>query len=132
MVLLTGRVIWFGEGLNRRLGIRVVPDAQQRVLALETDDGQLIPLIEDLRTRAFRRDERLRAMHIELRVRHYRATPALQILGVYELTDGGKYEVDYWCDVCSIPMYETGPCACCQQENRLRKRKVDDEGNVAE
>jgi hypothetical protein len=123
---LQGRVVWYGEALERRLGVKTVPEAAQRVLALETRDGRLIPLIEDLRTRAFRQDERLRQMDLELRVRRYQATPAVQVLTVYELRDGVKYEVDYWCDICAIPMYETGPCACCQQENRLRKRKVDD------
>ena len=49
----------------------------------------------------------------------------MQILGVFERVDGQTYEVDYWCDICSIQMFETGLCACCQQDNRLRKRKVE-------
>jgi hypothetical protein len=125
VVLVRGHVVWYAEALQRRLGIGTVPEAADRVLALETDEGQLVPLIEDLRTRAFRKDDRLRQMHVQLRLRRYRTTPSVQILTVFELQDGVKYEVDYWCDICSIPMYETGPCACCQQDNRLRKRQVD-------
>jgi hypothetical protein len=116
--------VWLGEALAERLEINVVPEAIERTLALATTDGELIPLVEDLRARAFRRDPRLRQMQVELRVRRYRATPAVQIITVYERLDGRTFEIDYWCDICSIPMYETGPCACCQQENRLRKREV--------
>jgi hypothetical protein len=124
-VLLDGRVVWYADALQRRLGIQTVPEAAERVLALETDDGTLIPLVDDLRTRAFRKDPRLREIDVRLRVRRYRATPAVQILTIYERAEDGIYEVDYWCDVCSIPMFEPGPCACCQQDNRLRRQRIE-------
>ena len=37
----------------------------------------------------------------------------------------GKFELDYWCDICAIGMYESGPCDCCQEPNRLRERRVE-------
>ncbi len=121
-----GRVVWFGEALAEGLGVQTVPEARRRELALRTDQGELIPLIENLRARAFRKDERLRQMHVRLSVRKYRRTPALQIVRVYEIApDGQLLQVDYWCDVCAIVMFEEGPCACCQEPNRLRKRPVE-------
>ena len=122
---LRGNVVWYGAALRKTLGITTVEEATERVLAIATKDGQLLPIIEDLRGRAFRTDERLRQMDVELRVRRYQATPAVQVLRVYEWRDGQKYQVDYWCDVCAIVMFETGPCACCQDHNRLRQRAVE-------
>ena len=122
---LRGQVVWYEEALQERLGIQTVPEAKQRVLALATKDGQLIPIIEDLRGRSFRTDPRLREMEVELMVRRYEATPSVQILRVYQWKDDQKFQVDYWCDVCAIVMFEDGPCSCCQDHNRLRTRLVE-------
>ena len=43
-----------------QFGITTVDEAANRVLAIATKDGQLIPIVEDLRGRAFRVDERAR------------------------------------------------------------------------
>lgn len=123
---ISGKVVWYGEALERRLGVTAVPESLERILALETDDGQLLPMIEDTRARAFRIDDRLRKMHVKLRVRQYEATPAIQVLGVFELRNGKTLRIDYWCDICAITMYEAGPCSCCQADNRLRRREVDE------
>ena len=122
---LRGQVVWYEEALQQRLGIQTVPEAKQRVLALATKDDKLIPIIEDLRGRAFRTDARLREMEVELMVRRYEATPSVQILRVYQWKDGRKFQVDYWCDICAIVMFEDGPCSCCQDHNRLRTRLVE-------
>ncbi len=119
-----GRVVWLGEALARRYGINSVPEAEKRILALETDDGRLLPLVEDVRGRAFRRDARLRAMKVELLARRFEHTPLLQIIRVVELQNGKRYEIDYWCDICAIAMYELKPCDCCQGPIELRRREV--------
>lgn len=121
---LRGRVVWLGAALKESFGISTVPEVAENALALQTTDGQLLPLVENLRGRAFRKDERLRNKDLELLVRQYDRQPYLQILRVYEIDDGQLYELDYWCDVCAIVMFETGPCACCQDDNRLRRRLV--------
>ncbi len=123
---IRGHVMWMSEALNRVLGITSVPEAKERILAIETAEGDLLPIVEDLRGRAFRTDQRLREMQVELSVRRYDATPMVQIVKIHEIQDGKKYVVDYWCDVCAIVMFEMGPCACCQDDNRLRKRLVED------
>jgi hypothetical protein len=122
---ISGRVVWMAEALNKRFGITLVPEAADRLLALQTPEGTLYPIMEDLRGRSFRTDSRLREMDVQLLVRQYHGSPMVQVMRIYELAKEGKYELDYWCDVCAIVMYEFGPCACCQDQNRLRKRRVE-------
>jgi hypothetical protein len=121
---LRGKVVFLAEALERRTGVASVGEAHDRILALETRAGEIIPLLEDPRGRAFRSDERLRKMEVELLVRHYAATPTRQIIRVSEVAGGSRFEIDYWCDVCSIVMYELKECECCQGPIELRRTKV--------
>jgi len=121
---IEGRVVWLADALAKRFGVRVVPEARERLLAVESARGRIDPILEDVRGRAFRGDPRLRAMTVRLLVRRYRDVPLIQIVDVHEIRDGHVYAIDYWCDVCSISMFEKGRCSCCQQPNRLRKRLV--------
>lgn len=123
--LIRGKVQWLAAALKEDFGISTVPEISEHMLALKTKDGELFPIVENSRGRAFRKDERLRKMDVEIVARRYAKQPLIQVLRIYELDGGKKFEVDYWCDVCAIPMYETGPCSCCQDHNRIRKRKVD-------
>lgn len=120
---LRGRVVWLAESLAKR-GIKTVPEAAERVLALETPKGDLHPLVEDIRGRGFRRDERLRKMDLELLVRHHKGSPMVQVVRAFELTKDGKHELDYWCDICAIAMFELKECDCCQGPIELRKRRI--------
>jgi hypothetical protein len=122
---IRGHVVFLAEAMEKRFGLPSVPEAKDRILALETATGELIPLLEDVRARAFRRDERLRKMEIELLVRRYSGSPAVQIIRVFEATKDGKFELDYWCDICAIIMYELKECDCCQGPVELRRRKVE-------
>jgi hypothetical protein len=122
---IRGRVVYLAEALEKRTGVAAVAEAKERILALETKSGELIPLLEDVRGRAFRRDERLRKMEVELLVRRYRGSPVVQIIRVFEVAKDGLYEVDYWCEICAIAMYELKDCECCQGPIELRKRKSD-------
>lgn len=121
---LQGRVVWLSEAMRRRFGVNWTSTTAKNVLALETSEGRLYPLVEDVRGRSFRKDQRLREMDVELLVRHYESPDVLQVVRILELRDGKKSVVDYWCDVCAIVMFEDGPCDCCQDHNRLRKRPV--------
>lgn len=121
---IRGRVVYLAEALEQR-GVSSVPEAKDRVLALETRDGELVPLLEDVRGRAFRRDERLRKMEVELLVRRYKGSPVVQIIRVFEVAKDGLYEIDYWCEICAIAMYELKDCECCQGPIELRRRKSD-------
>ena len=45
----------------------------------------------------------------------------LQVLSIYTFDEKGARQLtDYWCDICSIPMYEIKECECCQGPIRLR------------
>jgi len=122
---LRGRIVFLNEALEKRYGITTVPEAAERTLAIQTADGTLAPIVEDVRGRAFRTDERLRKPEVEILVRRYDGSPAVQVIRLFELAKDGKYELDYWCDVCAISMVELKPCECCQDETRLRRQKVD-------
>ncbi|MBI3465932.1 MAG: hypothetical protein HY000_23185 [Planctomycetes bacterium] len=121
---LRGRVVWMAEALHRRFGIETDADAAQSLVALETADGELHPIVKDFRGRAFHMDPRLHKMDLELVVRQFERSPMVQVIGVYSLKPDGKYEVDYWCEICAIPMYEPKLCECCQAPNELRERRV--------
>jgi hypothetical protein len=123
-VVERGRVVWAAEAMERRHGVTSGDDAKDRVLALETADGRLLPLIEDVRGRAFRKDERLRKMELELEARRFQGSPFLQVIRTYEIKDGRKYEIDYWCEICSIALYELKPCDCCQGPLELRRTEA--------
>ncbi len=122
---IRGRVVYLHEALEKQYGITTVPEAKERVLALQTADGTLIPLVEDVRGRAFRADERLRKLDVELLVRRYTGSPAVQVIRLFETAKDGKHELDYWCDICAIAMFELKPCDCCQGETELRRRRVE-------
>ena len=81
-----------------------------------------MPLVKDFHSRGFWRDPRLRADEVEFVVRRYEQSPAVQLVRWFAIRKGRKYELDYWCDICAIPMYELKTCDCCQGEIRLRER----------
>ncbi len=123
---LRGRVVWMHEAVEQQLGLDSVPEAKDRILALHTTDGQLLPLLEDMRARAFRLDERLRQCDLELLVRRHDKMPLLQVLRVFEITaDDRKLELVYWCDICAITLFEQKPCDCCQGPVELQRRPVE-------
>lgn len=122
---LRGRVVFQNAALAEEYGITTVPESAERILALKTADRQLLPIVEDVRGRAFRIDERLRKLDLELVVRRYEGLPGIQVLRVFEVAPEGLLELDYWCDVCSISMVEQKPCECCQAETVLRRTKVE-------
>ena len=113
-----------GEALQQRYGVKTVAEAQQRVLALETREGKLHPLVEDVRGRAFRRDERLRNLKdVELLVRRFPDAPMVQIIRLYAHEKQTRFELDYWCEICAIAMFELKACDCCQGPIELRRRE---------
>ena len=97
---------------------------------LETPDGKLIPIVPDWRGRAFYQDKRLRNRPVELVGYRRRGVPYLQVLMIFTIDQPKKPSktskktvrqyFDYWCDICSIPMYEIKRCECCQGPIRMR------------
>lgn len=121
-VALRGRVVWLAEALEKRYGVETDRDAAHTSVALETSDGRLLPIVKDFRGRGFFTDPQLREMELELLARTFEGSPMIQVVRVYAVKSDGKYELDYWCDICSIPMYELKECECCQGPIRIRLR----------
>lgn len=127
---IRGRVVYLAEALERLHGVKALPESRTNTLALESPDGTLVPLVEDKIGHSFRLDERLLGKPLELLVRQFPGSPAVQVIRIHTLEGEKKFLVDYWCDICSIPMYELKPCDCCQGDVRLRKREVAANGEV--
>jgi hypothetical protein len=117
--LFRGKVVLLADALKRR-DIQAAKELDDHVV-LETPEGELIPILADWRGRAFYQDERLRDRKVELVGFRREGIPYLQILMVFTFDENDRRQyTDYWCDICSIPMYEIKPCECCQGETRLR------------
>jgi hypothetical protein len=125
-----GRVVWLDEALAR-WGVTTDPEAAHTSVVLQTPKDQLLPLVPDVRGRAFAVDEHLRNIDLELLVRRYEGAPLLQVIRVFERKPDGLYEIDYWCDICAIPMFILKPCECCQGPTRLRERRVEDQADLS-
>ncbi len=123
-VTLRGRVVFMADALQRRFGIKSVDEAKERLLSLESTDGNLYPIVADVRGRSFRRDQRLRKIDLEVLARRYEGSPMIQVIRIFELAKDGKYELDYWCEICAIAMFELKECDCCQGPIELRRRRV--------
>jgi hypothetical protein len=121
-----GRVVWLDAGLEKLYGVTTDPAAARTAVALETPQGQLLILVSDVRGHAFAVDERLRDVDLELLVRRYEGLPLAQVIRVLKRKSDGLYEIDYWCDICAIPMFTLKACECCQGPTRLRERLVED------
>lgn len=122
--LYAGKVVLLLDVLKQR-GIKATEEAKGQVV-LETDKGDIFPLIPDWRGRAFFQDERLRNRQVELVARRHKGLPYLQVLMVFTFNEKGERQyTDYWCDICSIPMYEIKDCDCCRGPVRLRFQKQD-------
>ncbi|MEX0675714.1 MAG: hypothetical protein WD063_01480 [Pirellulales bacterium] len=123
---LRGKVAWLEDALERRYGVATEPAAAETSVVLEIPDGTVLPIVPDTRGRAFAVDGRLRGVELELLVRRYEKAPMIQVIRVLRPTEHGMVEIDYWCDVCAIPMYILKPCECCQGKTRLRERPVEE------
>jgi len=129
--IIKGKVVWLSDALQRHYGVRTEVAAEKSAVVLEMAGGRLAPLVPDTRGWAFTVDERLRDVDLELLVRRYEGSPYAQVIRVLERKDDGLYEIDYWCDICAIPMFILKPCECCQGETRLREQKLDGEPQVS-
>jgi hypothetical protein len=122
--LFHGKVVLVREALGRRkIEAREEFDKQ---VALETDSGELIPIVPDWRGRAFFQDEHLRNRPVELVGKRANGVPYLQVLIVFTFDEKGTRQyTDYYCDTCGFAMYEIKPCECCQGPVHLRYQPRD-------
>jgi hypothetical protein len=121
---LRGKVMWAAEAIRRQYGVRVDRAAAHHLLVLETSAGELLPIIEDSRGKAFRKDKELLGRELTVMVRRYRKLPMIQVMRVFAVKDDGLYEIDYWCSTCAISLVHLAPCDCCQGPVERRERRV--------
>jgi hypothetical protein len=122
--LFRGKVVLVREALARRkIEAREEFDKQ---VALETESGELIPIVPDWRGRAFFQDEHLRNRPVELVGKRAKGVPYLQVLIIFTFDEKGTRQyTDYYCDTCGFAIYEIKPCECCQGPVRLRYQPRD-------
>jgi hypothetical protein len=119
--LFTGKVVFAQEALKKR-GVKVADEMKSQAV-LETESGELLPIAADWRGRAFYQDKRLRDRKVELVGYRRPGVPYLQVLVIFVIDEKGRrQEMDYWCEICSIPMYEIKACECCQADIDFRLR----------
>jgi hypothetical protein len=122
--LFSGRVVYLKDALARR-DIETAAETAEHVV-LETESGEIIPILADWRGRAFYQDEQLRDRKVDLIGFRHSGVPYLNVIAVYTFNEAGERAyTDYWCDICSIPMYEIQACECCQGPIRLRFQVQD-------
>lgn len=122
--IFAGKVVLLPEALARR-GVEAYDEMKAQVV-LETEDGEIIPIVSDWRGRAFFQDKRLRDRKVELVGYRPQGTPYLKVLMVFTFDKQGvRQYTDYWCEICSIPMYEIKPCDCCHGPCELRFQPRD-------
>jgi hypothetical protein len=122
---LRGKVVWLAEALERLYGVATEPAAAESSVVLETPEGHLLPIIPDTRGQSFVVDGRLRDVDLELPVRRYQGVSLVQVIRVLRRRADGLYEIDYWCDICAIPMHILKACECCQGPTRLREQLIE-------
>lgn len=117
--LFRGQVVYLKDALAKR-DIETAEETAEHVI-LETDSGELIPILADWRGRAFYQDKLLRNRKVELIGFRHAGVPYLNVIAVYTFDDNDqRMYTDYWCEICSIPMYEIQACECCQGPIELR------------
>lgn len=121
---IRGRLVWLAAALERRYGVESDPESPA-IVALETQDGTLEPIVRDARGRGFYKDPRLFEREWELVVGRFPGSPFVKVIRTYVWRDGKRFEFDYWCDICAIPMFELKECECCQGPIRFRERPAD-------
>jgi hypothetical protein len=98
--------------------------------AIETSDHKLITLEGDGSTVHVLHDKRLAGLDLEAKGRfsspdHFQVDPFFTH-ALHAVKDGKRFQITYWCDVCSIRQYEPGPCWCCQRETALAFKPEDE------
>jgi hypothetical protein len=120
--IVSGKVIPLVEALKQR-AIKTYSEEIKDQVVLVSRSGEILPIVPDWRGRAFYQDEHLRNRPVDLVVNRRKGVPWLQVLSIYVFDENNVRSImDYWCDICAIPMYEIKECECCQGPTRLRLR----------
>ena len=79
--IVSGKVVMLADALKRH-GIKNYVEESRGQVVLETETGELIPIVSDWRGRAFYQDERLRDRPVDLVVNRRPGIPWVQVLSI--------------------------------------------------
>lgn len=79
---------------------------------------------EDPFTRMFT-DPEVRRRQLEIKAWE-QGEGELEIINLYSVRQGQRYELFYFCEVCNIKAFEPGPCYCCRDDFELREQPLSD------
>ena len=82
-------------------------------------------LAEDHKARIFT-DPLVRQREIEVEG-WLRGSNQLEIIRVFSIKEGARFEIQYFCSVCNIKAFVGGLCWCCQQEFEFREVPVSEQ-----
>lgn len=116
----TGKVVPLAELLVKR-DAKLDADAEPYWMALQTDDGKILPLVKDAGSRMFFKDAKLLKRPMRLTGKLIPGSQLLQVINVHSVVNGKLHEVYYWCDICTIKGYEAGKCDCCGAPMEFRE-----------
>jgi hypothetical protein len=110
--------------LLEKQGVKLDADAAEHWLALVAEDGKVYPLLKDEGCRMFFMDKTLLDRPMRLTGRVVGDTQFLQVVKVHSVLKGKLHDIFYWCDICSIRVYEPGNCPCCGDPTVLKEEAL--------
>lgn len=87
---------------------------------IETADHKSYTVSGDEFTKAQMADLKLNGREMELDGR-FTSPNHFEASRIYTVKNGKRYDVTYWCDVCSIRTHMPGRCMCCQGPTELQE-----------
>jgi hypothetical protein len=126
LLRLHGKVVELGSHLQQHFRMTVDDEFGRGVVALVTGNGEIYPLVRDVRSRGFFLDKRFRDRPVELHLQRFAKLPFVRLLDAFAIQAGKRCALEYWCSICAITTYEPGPCPCCQEPIAMRERPIDE------
>lgn len=121
---LEGKAVLLGDAVRAKTKLELADPAIDDVVAFETNDGRLLPILPTESGLFFYRDPAVRNRPMRVKARVREGLAALEIIDRVALVDGKPHEIYYWCEICSIRMYHKKDCECCQGPTELREHPV--------
>ena len=90
---------------------------------IEAADHKSYKVSGDEFTKAQMADSKLNGREMELDGR-FTGADQFEASRIYTVKNGKRYDVTYWCDVCSIRTHMPGRCMCCQGPTELQEIPV--------
>ena len=118
---LRGRIVCLTEELVSEHQVTPACATRGHVYALKTGDGKLHPLLPTESAAAVWLDERYRQLDLQIVARRFPNTEFIEVIKYQTWRNDKPFDLDYFCIVCNISVYQPGPCECCQDPVEYRE-----------